>query len=342
MRQMRWPTRRRALWPASAAAVLAVALVILGSLDKTRRPDSKAAAAAVRPLALVETAAAANRERVPCSRFRPSWQPSERRSGGADPVAADARPSAASATTSIASPTDARRGAGDEEQDLPSRRHRRLEDDRRHRRLARADVDAHDPEHGPAGPMGRHPVRQGGLHSAYVDRLPARLWSLVSLGENARLRAAPRRQPDHRQLGGHVVPAPRDQDRPRAELVDEALLGERDGDERSARSAPRAGGLPARRALDHEDLLERADEDAARDQRRHHLRREEETASASSTRRGGSAHGRERRAAGSCVRWSSTRPSPTSIAGTSRRRTPGSSRSRSGPRFARSSSADRD
>jgi peptidoglycan/LPS O-acetylase OafA/YrhL len=65
LRRMRWPTRIGALsWPASAAAVVAVALVIFGSIDKTAR-RIEAAAAAVRPLALVDTAAAANLDRVP-------------------------------------------------------------------------------------------------------------------------------------------------------------------------------------------------------------------------------------------------------------------------------------
>ena len=65
LRRMRWPTRVGALaWPASAAAVVAVALVIFGSIDKTAR-KIEAAASAVRPLALVDTAAAANLDEVP-------------------------------------------------------------------------------------------------------------------------------------------------------------------------------------------------------------------------------------------------------------------------------------
>ena len=57
LRRVRWRTPIGALlWPASAAVVLLVALVILGSLDETAaRAD--AAAAAVRPAALVDPAA---------------------------------------------------------------------------------------------------------------------------------------------------------------------------------------------------------------------------------------------------------------------------------------------
>ena len=113
LRRMRWPTPVGALsWPASAAAVLAVALVILGSLDKTAR-RFEAAAAAVRPLALVDTAAAANLERVPFAAA--SARRGRRQSGGATRPRSrgrSRRPSAASATTSTASRTVARRGDG--------------------------------------------------------------------------------------------------------------------------------------------------------------------------------------------------------------------------------------
>lgn len=65
LRRRRWPTRVGALaWPASAAAILVVALVIFGSIEKTAG-RIEAAAAAVRPLALVDTAKAANLARVP-------------------------------------------------------------------------------------------------------------------------------------------------------------------------------------------------------------------------------------------------------------------------------------
>jgi peptidoglycan/LPS O-acetylase OafA/YrhL len=71
LRRMRWPTRVGALsWPASAGAVVLVALVILGSIDKTARRFD-AAAKAVRPLALVDTAAAADLERGPLQPLPP-------------------------------------------------------------------------------------------------------------------------------------------------------------------------------------------------------------------------------------------------------------------------------
>ena len=60
LRKLRWPTRVGAVaWPASAAAVLVVGLVISGSIDKTAR-RLEAAAASVEPAVLVDTAAAAS------------------------------------------------------------------------------------------------------------------------------------------------------------------------------------------------------------------------------------------------------------------------------------------
>ena len=65
LRRMSWPRPVGGLaWPASAAAVLVAALVISASLDQTAA-GLRAAAAAVRPPALVDTAAAASVPRVP-------------------------------------------------------------------------------------------------------------------------------------------------------------------------------------------------------------------------------------------------------------------------------------
>jgi len=64
LRRMSWHPRVGVLsWPASAAAVLVAALIVSGSLDKTAA-RIEAAAAAFRPPALVDTAAAANVERA--------------------------------------------------------------------------------------------------------------------------------------------------------------------------------------------------------------------------------------------------------------------------------------
>ena len=60
LRRLRWPTPVGGLaWPASAAAVVAVALVVSGSINHTAR-KIEAAAASVKPPALVDTAAAAS------------------------------------------------------------------------------------------------------------------------------------------------------------------------------------------------------------------------------------------------------------------------------------------
>jgi peptidoglycan/LPS O-acetylase OafA/YrhL len=66
LRRLRWPAPVGSLaWPASAAAVVGVALLISGSINDTAR-RIEAAAASVKPPALVDTAAAASRlERPP-------------------------------------------------------------------------------------------------------------------------------------------------------------------------------------------------------------------------------------------------------------------------------------
>jgi len=65
LRRLRWPTVVGGLaWPASAAAVLAVAFVVSGSLDGTAK-RLEAAASSVKPPQLIDTAAAASLDEPP-------------------------------------------------------------------------------------------------------------------------------------------------------------------------------------------------------------------------------------------------------------------------------------
>src|SRR3954452_9457468 len=90
---------------------------------------------------------------------------------------------------------------------------------------------------------------------------------VVSLGDEARRRASPRRDPDRRELGEHMGPAARDQGGLEAEYRDARVVTQRDRHGRPTRPDRRPDGLPPRFALDDENLLAGSDRDAAANER---------------------------------------------------------------------------
>jgi len=118
-----------------------------------------------------------------------------------DPYAADAanRP-AARRGAAVLSATRLHAGGGDlaeHEQDLPGRPIVQPEDARRHRRLARADVDARDPAPREPGRLGRPAATASRMHTRYVDRAarPRRLPAVVPVGDSAGPAPPPARHP---------------------------------------------------------------------------------------------------------------------------------------------------
>ena len=86
LRRVRWSTPVGGLaWPASAAAVVGVALVVSGSIHNTAQ-RFEAAAASVKPLALVDTAAAANLLDEPPDAPLPPVVAAVRAAEDADPI----------------------------------------------------------------------------------------------------------------------------------------------------------------------------------------------------------------------------------------------------------------
>ena len=290
IRQMRWrPQTGALLWPASAAVILAVAVPILVSLNATgdadlqrrrRRPSGRAGHEGDR-FARLLAAAARGRSSGECGQ-------AERRPA----VAADAgghRP----APGLLRLPRRMRgRSRPDLEHGLSSRRVGCGQDDRRDRRLARADVDAHDPAHGPARRVGGGAVREGRLCPDQVaahDRLG--LHGLVPLGCRPRGQAPPAGDAHRGELGRRPAPDDRGAGGLGADRAREAFLRHDDRDRRLAAPAPQPGRLPARLVRDDAHLLREGFADRAADGRLGRRRPRRSTASASSRSRAGSARG---------------------------------------------------
>jgi peptidoglycan/LPS O-acetylase OafA/YrhL len=234
IRQMK-PTLRLngVLWPATATAVALVSVLILDSTDRaTARLD--AAAAAVHPAELVR-------------RGRSGQNEVARRGGSCSQTGRARRPAAVtgdalageSPRRLLHAPGRLLAGTGqDVEHDLPPGRPLQYENDRRDRRLARADVDATDSANGRQRRLGGRSLHQAALHSALVE-LERRVREVVPLGNPARLRAAPAGHLRDRQLDGGLEAAARNRARRGVDSDDEARFREGDRRRRRSRSAAR-------------------------------------------------------------------------------------------------------
>ena len=171
------------LWPATPTAVALVAVVIVDSTGRTAA-RLEAAAAAVHPAQLVRASKPAKTQSldVVVAAVRQAGRPAAL----AGHALAEQSP-----RRLLHAPRRllARRGE-DVEQGLPPRRRTQLEDDRRDRRFARADVDAAGPANGGPRRVGGRPLRQAALHSPLLE-LEGRVREVVPLGDAARrLRSA--------------------------------------------------------------------------------------------------------------------------------------------------------
>jgi len=268
LRSRRWPTPVGGLaWPASAAAVLAVAFVVSGSLDGTAK-RLEAAAASVKPPVLIDTAAAASLEEPPDAPLPPVVAAVRAAEDGA-PIPSPLTPPVGNLRNDIYRfPNGCTPRTGQTRSRVC-----RLGDQSSskvlagHRRLARADVDANAPGHGPTGQLGGDPIRQGELHPAHLARRTRRVPHVVPLGDETGGAAATGRDADRRQLGRHVGADSRDSRDLSYDDDDAPLLARRDRRRRPARPAQRPDRLRARPALDDEDLLRPADEGSTADER---------------------------------------------------------------------------